>query len=894
VSLYVAASVVRAVNPSSDWMPHRAYGLAPVPVDLSEKRLVLTLLAPEEVRPEARGTLQALLTGEDGKPVEGAEVSMALVDEGVLSLTRYRAPDPYAYFYGKRAHGVELCDSYGSLLAEVPLALERLHPGGDKGGRFAEAVRLNPIQAERVKTAAIWLGTSVTGEDGGVMADFAAPKFTGTLRFFAVAAAEDRFGAAERQVLVRGPFLLELGFPRFLAPGDSFLAPAAIFNRSDRPGAAHLEWTLSGLLEGKFRPVENLVFASFKSAAMDLPARGSTRAVFSLRADDRVGKAAAALSGSFFPHAASIEDPLALASASAAGQEGVETFTETVELPVRPAAPLIHRSESGEVTALTPLELKPQKNFVPGTSRYRLMLSPFPDTDLAGSLRYLVEYPYGCLEQTTSRVFPLLYLRDLAERIAILDYGEDASLGDRRGKIDAFIQAGIDRILDMQGYSGWLSMWPGGQDPWRWGSLYAAHFLVEAKAAGHSVPSPELESLLDYIRECITSSRRGYYPQEELERAYGHYVLALAKRPDLASMELLLEEARRFPPSTAGDPPSTAETPQSTTRDPLSEKDQVSPATRFLLGAAYVLCGKGETASSLLGAKLPLQGEDRDTGGVLRSPAREAAILLSALLDMDPSHPWVVPLAIQLKSYRAQNDGASRWGNTQENAFALLALGKYARWLSRQPEDSSLEVRFSDCPPVSLRPGESRVFEADLLRGDVAASLEGPGTFFYFWSEEGVPADGRVEEIDSGLKVRRRLLDRQLRPLDLAAVPYGELILIELTLEAGVPISNIAVTDLLPAGLELENPRLGSVPPSGAGPPGNDSESGKTPIQPLQVSLRDDRAIFFFNLYSKEGIYFYSARAVTRGDFRLPPVEAEAMYNPAIRSVSGAGRIVVK
>ena len=872
-SIYVGATVVRAVNANSDWMPHRAYGIAPVPVDFSGKKLFLTLLAPEEIRPGGRGAARVFVTSEEGNPVKGAEVSMALVDQGVLSLTRYRTPDPFAYFYGKRAHGVELSDSYGSLLTEVPLGLERLHPGGDKEGKSAEAFRLNPIQAERVKSAAIWLGTGTSDENGSVVMDFALPQFTGALRFFAVAAAGERFGAAEREVLVRGPFLLEIGLPRFLSPGDSFFSPVAIFNRTDHPGAARLEWTLDGLLEGQFRPVENVAFASFKNAALDVPENGSTHALFCLRADDKVGKASAALQGTFLPHAASPADSTSLPSLDPRARGGEETFTETVELPVRPAAPHIHWSQSGQVTAEKPLELKPQRNFVPGTSRYRLILSPFPDTELSGSLRYLVEYPYGCLEQTTSRAFPLLYLRDLAERTGAVGYGNDPIAGDQGAKIDACVQAGIDRILEMQGYSGWLSMWPGGQDPWRWGSIYAAHFLVEAKGAGHSVPSPELESLLDYIQESMASSREAYDSEEDLERAYGLYVLALAKRPDGASMDALRDEALH----------------------PPSEKVQLSPSARFLLGAAYVLSGKGDTARALLGADLPPPGQARDTGGVLRSPARETAILLSALLEIDPSNPWVALLVTQLKSYRAQSQGVMRWGTTQENAFALLALGKYARWLSTKPQEASLEVQFCNRPLVTLQGGESRVMDAESLDGGIAVSLKGPGTFFYFWSEEGVPADGRVEEVDSGLKVRRRFLDRHFQPLDLAAIPYGELILIELELEADDPLSNIVVTDLLPAGLEVENAWLGSVaPPAAVTGGGGSPEEGKPSLLPHQVSLRDDRAIFFFNLYKKDGTYFYAARAVTRGDFRLPPIEAEAMYDPALRSISGAGRITVK
>ncbi|HVR76276.1 MAG TPA: MG2 domain-containing protein [Planctomycetota bacterium] len=874
--LHVAASVVRGVDPDGALLPQRAYGIAPIPLDLSALRLTVTLHAPREARPGSRSAVRAVVADGDGEPLAGAEVFLALVEESALALTRRATPDPFEFFHGKRAHGVEHSDSYLSLLEEVPLEREASRPGGDRAGaREATGERsLHPIEARGVNSRALVLGPFTTGEDGGVVANFELPRLPGELRIFAVASAGDRFGASDRSVLVKGPFFFEMRLPRFLAPGDVFTVPVEIHNHTGASGVPSFTWTLDGIVEGRDAvsplavpsgepsaaplagPVPaggSLAFAASKGGALDVASGGSGRVDFTLRALERVGKASARLEASLGP----------------------ETWSETIELPVRPAAPRLVRRESGEVTAGMPLEVARRGEYLAGTSRSTLVLSALPTLELVGPLGWLLDDTHDGLEHATSRAFPLLYLLDLTGGTVedhLLKHAAANSIAGCVAGADDLVLAGVRGILEMQGRGGWLAAWPGSRAPWAWGTLYAAHFLVEARAAGHAVPEAEMEALLRHVESTTLSTEIALSMESEsdariLERAYALYVLALARRPRPGALDALREAL--LTRGRAGDP--------------------APPSAIYLLGGAFHLAGEGDIARDLISGDLPSPGQERETGGTLQSAPREAAILLSMLLDVDPASSRIPILVNRLKDHRV----AGRWGTTQENAFALIALGKCARLRSETRDDYRAEVSVAGGDAVILGPAEERAYTWESLEGSVRVMVTGTGTLHYHWSEEGVPAGGAPEEGDHSIAVRRRYLDRSLAPLDSSAVSAGDCVVVEITVESDRQLENVAVTDRLPAGLEVESIALTGALGAAAG--ARDGAPSAMPLSPEHVSLRDDRVVFFVSLAARtRGVYRYAARAVTRGLFRVPPVEAEALYEPETRSVWGGGSFTVK
>ncbi|MEC8896463.1 MAG: MG2 domain-containing protein, partial [Planctomycetota bacterium] len=420
---YLSASVIRGVDPSQKWRPHRAYGIAPLWIDYSERQLLVSLQAPSRLRPGDSSATLVRVAGQDGEPVE-AQVSLALVDEGILSWTKHPTPDPWSHFYGRqRAHGVSHRDIYSRFLPEAGVDAKPARPGGGAEFPGEDGRRLNPVKAKRFRCAALWLGTFPTGPDGRVLASFDLPQFSGEMRLMAIAHSGSNFGSSEDYIKVRSPLHLELGLPRFLAPGDRFISAVDVFNDTGVRGIAEIDWELSGPLERSAQAVTDLAFATPHTREIGLDIGASRRLFQGVRALGSVGVALARISARL-------------------GDEQTEV---KVELPVRPAVPLQVNTRTGTITASEPLKLELGDLALPGTARHRICFSPMPSLDLLGSLHYLIKYPHGCLEQTISSVFPLVYLKDLGGMLD-LQYGRgEPSIRNRGAEIDVFIQAGIQR-----------------------------------------------------------------------------------------------------------------------------------------------------------------------------------------------------------------------------------------------------------------------------------------------------------------------------------------------------------------------------------------------------------------------------------------------------------------
>jgi hypothetical protein len=304
-------------------------------------------------------------------------------------------------------------------------------------------------------------------------------------------------------------------------------------------------------------------------------------------------------------------------------------------------------------------------------------------------------------------------------------------------------------------------------------------------------------------------------------------------------------------------------------------------AARFHLAAAMLAAGQTEAADEFVGNAGPPTTHQRDEA-CLNSAVREAAIMLMVLLDVDPESPRVPALAEQLR--RSARIG--RWGTTQENSFALMALGKYARRLGRAG-DCTGTVALSDGSVRSFTSKEGLSL-ADLEAGrPVLVDVEGEGKVWAFWGTEGVPPGVRVTEEDMGLKVRRAILDMEGRPVQATALTQGELYRVKIALGSSVPQENLVVADLLPAGLEIEDPGLAGAARLG-------TQETREGWQVRHVERRDDRMLIFGDLSRGRGEYTYVVRAVTAGTFVLPAIEAACMYDPGAYSVNGAGNLEIK
>ena len=808
-NVYVSVHLIRPVKSLEKAAPARAYGTIPLMVDCGNHNLNIQLKTAAEIRPNREMEVQVKVNNTGDR----AYLTLAAVDEGICQLTNYITPNPMDFFYGKLALTINSYDLYNMILPEVaPVQTKSLPGGGEDEGAMIRKQNLNPVSVRRVKPVSLWSGL-VKLQSGSASVKFKIPQFNGTLRLMAVVSSEDDFGSAQKKILVRDPIVMTPTFPRFVAPGDEFTASVSVFNGTGRAGDFNLRIKGDG-------PVE-LDGGSTQSLKLKKEEEQLIR--FRFKAKNAVGK---------------LEFKLTV-------QGNGETCQLSEELALRPAAPLTHQLLSGTITAQKPLNLNLETDWLPGTADYSITLAPFPAVKFGGSLIYLLTYPHACVEQTTSKVMPLLYFNELAKATAT-----DVFKG---GNPDYYINQGIAKLESMQLWDGSFSYWPGGNYGYDWGSIYASHFLIEARKSGFTVSERVYTRMISYLTKLAKSNQRDEYQLQN--KVYALYALSLAGKPQTGVMSYLKNYAL----------------------------NNLSQYSRAQLAASYFYAGDRNTAQNLLPVTFTAYQGKRETGGNFNSSVRSDAIILSVLADVEPENPSV-PKLVDRISKEAGDIGY--WGTTQENAFALLAVGKIFARTKNGDYSGTVTVGNKKIAEFS-NTKTFQIHDKKLGEGPVAIKLTGGGTCYYFIKSSGVSNNPKVDEYDHGVTVRREFLDRNGNKISLNQVKQGDLLVARITVtQYQGRMENLAVVDMLPSGFEIENPRLGK----DAGFPWTDDA-----ITPEYMDIRDDRIILFMNFH-ESGSYsvYYAVRAVTCGDFVLPPIKGECMYDPEISSYSSSGRVRVE
>ncbi|MFO1522583.1 MAG: MG2 domain-containing protein [Kiritimatiellia bacterium] len=814
-TVYAVVSVVRALQAGDLPGTHRATGLLAIPVHRASEKAAAVIEAPELIRPQTDLVVKVRSPELAGQT---AEVTIAAVDEAICMLTDFKTPDILAWLNRPRALAVALFDAFNYLLPEATDELlgRGAKVGGD--GDMGLGSRLNPVDARRFRPVALWSGTLLLGPDGTAATTLKVPEFTGKLRVMAVVC------GARGMPAPRSPCWCAArssSSPPFRAsPRRATVSTPACASTTSPRAPVNAKWTVS--VTG--------------AASLAGAAAGAADLARDAQQNLRIPLVAAATSG--------------VARVTFAAGEGDLRYEETLDLAVRPARSSVVESGAFAVPPGETRSFDWPAGFALPSVRDRLCVAGLPSLSFSGGLEYLFRYPYGCLEQTTSTSFPLLYLVDLAE------------LTDPRGRSReenaARIQSGIARVLSMQLSDGWLALWPSSRDAYPYGSIYAAHFLTEAARAGYEVPQAPFKDLLKAINSSLSSwndggaTANGFNDQEI---AYALYVLALNGQWN-EGWSARLEE----------------------------KKDNLAVSARILNAAAKAVSGRREEAAKMLQAVSPsalAATTPRKLGGSLNSPVQDLSLLLSAWLEVDPANAAVPDLARRLE---ATQKGGNGWYTTHDNALALMALGKFAARVAADQKAFEADIVIgpakhaaSTAKALSLKP--------DAALDKVVITNRGPGTAYVSWMRAGIPSAGVEPDNATGLKVTREWLDSTGKPRDPATFRQGDLAVVKVTVDSlGREVDQVAVEDLLPAGLEVENPVFktsSSLPWLG--------ELMKGPL--LHVEHRDDRVLAFSGAFNGQLVFGYQVRAVTPGEFVLPAVSAECMYDPSLRAAKGASRI---
>jgi uncharacterized protein YfaS (alpha-2-macroglobulin family) len=520
-----------------------------------------------------------------------------------------------------------------------------------------------------------------------------------------------------------------------------------------------------------------------------------------------------------------------------------DAVVQSAPIPVRPPAAYESRHE---LAAVAPGETRVFKNDAfadDGNAALSVTVGADPALRVYNGLKYLIAYPHGCVEQTVSQCFPLYLLR---KSTALME----STLGEER-RIDFYLKRGIGRLISMQTASGGLGYWPGAREPDRYGSVYALHFLSLVQLDRElEVPEAAYARLREYVRrvsqETSDSSQSGLYL-----RAYAYFALALGGDQEA------LDQIGRYDALTLPEP------------------------ARYLLAAVVAMQTGDESRAREYLATMPMQPYDTfERGGTLNSATRAASVKLLALLRMGAPDEQLAPLVTQLSAAL----DAPRYTNTQEIAFASAALGSY---LSRLAEQGAAQG-------VVRGPEGERAFAGRELftlthegaGGEYTVENTGSAVVYVSAVASGMPVSPVTEAVSEG----GMTLARSITALD-GSVPegsfkQGESYIIALELNAQAGLENVVISDLLPAGFEIENPRLDANVQAAAGV--------KDQSAPSYLDIRDDRLVLAFNrLPSNTTRYSYVVRAVTPGAYTHPGSVAECMYDPAFRATTVAGTIEV-
>lgn len=828
--LYLSTLVIRPGDKSRSATPKRAVGLLHLPLGDENRRLTLALDAPEKMRPNQPLTVKVKASVKEGETPKQVNVLLSAVDSGVLNITDYATPDPWNAFFGQKRYGADIYDIYGQVI-EGQGRLASLRFGGDgdelkRGGK--PPVNHVTIIAQQARP--------VTLDDNGEgTVTLPIGDFNGELRVMAQAWTADDFGSSEDKVVVAAPVIAELNTPRFLASGDTTRLALDLSNLTDRPQTLNVALSAGGLLQ----------LAQPAIAPVQL-APGARRTLFvpvSAKEGFGDGQLSATISGLNLPG---------------------ETFAplqKQWKIGVRPAFPAQTVNVGAVLQPGESWQAPPEQTlgFSPATLQGQLVFSGKPPLNLARYIRELKAYPYGCLEQTASGLFPSLYTS--AAQLKTLGIE-----GDSDEKRRAAVDLGIARLLQMQRDDGGFALWDKNGPEEYWLTAYAMDFLVRAGEQGYSVPANAINNgnqrLLRYLQEpgLMTVRYSDDAPASRFAaQAYAALVLARQQKAPLGAL-----------------------------REIWTRHDQARSGLPLLqLGIALKAMGdapRGEQALKLA-MSTPRQDRDRwlgDYGSALRDDALKLALLEENKLLPEAQN--------SLLSNLADEAYGQRWLSTQESNALFLAGRALQDLPGSWQAQTSLQAQ-----PLAADKAQTRNLTGDQLAA-LQVSNTGRQPLWLRLDSSGYPLSA-PQPSGNVLGIERQIFDTRGQQKSLSSLRSGELVLVKLEITAKRNVPDALVVNLLPAGLELENQNLAnssaSLQENGEAVQNLLNQMQQADIQ--HIEFRDDRFVAAVAVNEGQPVTLvYLARAVTPGTYQVPQPQVESMYVPQWRATGTAsGPLIV-
>ena len=537
-------------------------------------------------------------------------------------------------------------------------------------------------------------------------------------------------------------------------------------------------------------------------------------------------------------------------TASGGGQQ----TKETIEIEVRNPNPIVTLRSSEWIETGQNKELSYQLGSLSANNQIKLEVSRIPSVDISRRFDFLYNYQHHCTEQLTSKALPLLFIA----QFKTIDTREAE-------KIKANVQEAIRQIYARQLPNGGFVYWPGNAVADEWISSYTGMFLTLAQEKGYAIHANVLNKWKRFQRAAAQNWRM---PQEannwqqwqsELQQAFRLYTLALAGAPEYGAMNR------------------------------MKEQPGLSIQAKWRLAAAYALTGKMKPAEELVynaeTTVIPYSSMNQIYG----SSDRDEAMILETLLLMNRERD-----ALQQAKVVSKNLSQENWFSTQSTAFALMAMGRLAEKLS-----GSLDFTWTwngkQQPAVK---SAKAVFEKEISTspksGTVAVKNQGKGALSVDLITRTQLLNDTLPAISDNLRMDIRYASMDGKPMSVNDIRQGT----DFTAIASISntsgttdYTNLALTHIIPSGWEVYNERM-TVPE--AEPQETTDSSGNVSGQYTYQDIRDDRVLTYFNLRRGETkIFTIRLQATYAGNFILPAVQCEAMYDVNVQARSKAGRTTV-
>lgn len=765
-------------------LPIRMYGIASIGVVDKNTKLQPQIAMPNELKPETSFDIK--ISEKSGRAMS---YTIAIVDDGLLDLTRFKTPNAWDAFYAKEALGVKTWDIFDYVLGAFGGKIEQIFSiGGDQDLGASKTKKAN-----RFKPVVVYLGPFTLEKGQTKIHKVKLPQYIGSVRTMVVASdvATRSYGSTEKTTAVKSPLMLLTSVPRKISPSEKVTIPVTIFAMDKSVSNVNVQLKTSPNIRIVGSATQKITFTS----------PDEKLAYFNVEVGSATG----------------------IGHISVVATSGKDKASYDIEIDLTNPNPVTSKYIDVLLKPKSTQTITWNTFGVAGSNKAQLEISGMPTIDLNRRLNFLIAYPHGCLEQTTSSAFPQLYL----STVATIDAA-------RAAQIQKNVTATIARLNGLQLSNGGFAYWPGNSYADDWGTSYATHFLLEAEKKGYALPANLKTKFLQYQRNEAKNWR--FLPQygNDLAQAYRLYTLALAGTPDLASMNRLIST------------------------------NNTSNESRLRLAAAYVIAGQKSAAQKLLaGANIDPQFNDSGRYYYYGSEDRNLAMTLETLLLLNRK-----PEAFKIASKLAKSLSSGEWMSTQTTAFGLYAMSKFAD----QMGSKGINVKYNFKGKTGTIASQKTLATLPLTVASGSQSITlnntSAATLYVRVLNTGILPIGSEQPEARNLAVTTRFTDSKGAPINLTNTKQGASIgaSVTITNKSTQRVENIALTQIVPSGFEIVNTRY--------------TDGATTSNIADYIDIRDDRTNFYFALKAGETRTFkMSLNASYLGTYYFPGVQAEAMYD---------------